>query len=300
MTERLDDLLSQAGRRYRTAPPARGPRPDDAIRRGQARRRNQRAVAGGVLVAVLLSGVAALARPFDGASQHLDYGGSTVPAPTATEPSTTFTGTVPPTASTEPTTTVPTTTTTARTVPPPQPGATGVRQINWLTKVYPADSCPNWPADTRDITVVPAGSPGGFESRVAELVDVQFGQLIEDAPEEALVTLTCDGTQGPTYGWVWQSSIANDIRRIGVLTTPAAVSRELRDRYGIAYFSFRSFALGDGHIIAEGKGHRPTDPNCCPGYPRIVLDLQVDRNGETTGTVVSVEPLPGQLGGPGE
>jgi hypothetical protein len=174
-----------------------------------------------------------------------------------------------------------------------------VRQIDWWAKAYPSDSCPNWPADPRDITVVPAGTPIGSDARVAELIDVQFGQLIPDAPEEALVTLTCSGTQGPTYGWVWQSSIANDHRRIGVLGTGAAIDQQLRDRYGIVAFAPRGFTLRDGHVRAEGRGYGPDDALCCPSFPRVVLDLRIDTAGQTTGAVVSVEARSDQPGGPG-
>jgi hypothetical protein len=69
MTDRLDDLLRQAGRSFTETAPVQGPRPEDAVKRGTRRLRAQRVAVCAVACLALVVGAAT----FDGANERADH-----------------------------------------------------------------------------------------------------------------------------------------------------------------------------------------------------------------------------------
>jgi hypothetical protein len=292
MTDRLDDLLHQAGRAYAAAPPAHGPRPDDVERRGRARRRNRRAATGAFAALVLVGGAAALTQPVDNAFDRVTSGDADRAATSTATPTGPSTTTVAPTTTgavvavpgpTAPRPTLPATTTTA--------APADVHRYDFGGQAtMPLATCPNFPDDDPPtIPVVPSTSTAG--GRAVSVVAVAYQDLDGDGGDEAVVSVRCrGGAHEPHYAWVYRAGGPAGVTRVAGVEPDAATMASLTATYGITGYELRGpVSVEAGQVISDSRGSKADDLGCCATYQHVVLRHRLQGT-NLVSSVVSVSP----------
>jgi hypothetical protein len=151
---------------------------------------------------------------------------------------------------------------------------------------YPRDECGDDPQITEGMTV--RGGRFRLDGIDRLSVDgVQYGDVLGDGGDEAVVTISCLGASRITHAVVYtaDSSGPGGVRRVAVVEPDHATGTQLGQQ-GIVSWRLGGVSIDAGTVVSDWVGYRAADPAAGPGTSFTVRQRWTPSGWEAAGPLV--------------